>query len=208
MLKNKFLGKVKSTLNLPVQSIPSKTSLEHYICKDNSYAGHTFPLLRETNCFDIFYKDICNIFEFPETDERNLNLEKIINENNSVGIHVRRGDLLPYNQKYYDNGYFYKAVKYMKKKLDNPVFILFCDPDSISWCKDNLSVIGLNQDDIIYYSKSNSGSRSYLDMKLMSKCKHCIITNSSFGWWGCYLNRNANKITCSPKNTFRTKIHF
>ena len=54
----------------------------------------------------------------------------------------------------------------------------------------------------------NKGDESYRDMQLMSMCKHAVITNSSFGWWGAWLIENPNKITCSPDYHINTTHTF
>lgn len=184
----------------------------HHYRFDNKdyYCGHSFPLLQLNSHFDFSkYKDeICSLYTFPKIskmDVENYSLLNRIKTTNSVSIHIRRGDLLIYNGKYYDNGYFTRAVDYIKEKIPDPVFFVFSDEKSRFWCKDNLRTLGI-KDDKIFFSECNDKEKSYIDMQLMSCCKHNIITNSSFGWWACYLNNNPDKITISPKNTFKTIV--
>ena len=90
-----------------------------------------------------------------------------------------------------------------------PIFCFFCDTGSIDWCKNNAEIFGLDfRKDAVYFVDWNKGNESYRDMQLMAKCKHNIITNSSFGWWGAYLNDNSEKITCSPNAWINTTHTF
>ena len=155
-------------------------------------------------------KEIRESFIFPQiTDEKNLKMLELIQVTNSVAIHARRGDMLGYNSDCYKYGYFKRAVKYIKKNVTNPVFIFFCDPGSVEWCKNNARIFGLNfKRDKVYFTDWNKGAESYRDMQLMSHCIHKIITNSSFGWWAAYLNTNPEKITCAPDFTINTNHYF
>lgn len=127
----------------------------------------------------------------------------------SVAIHARRGDMLGYNYPCYRFGYFKRAVSYLRKRVSNPVFFIFCDPGSVGWAKENGHILGLDfKRDTVYFVDWNKGEESYRDMQLMSKCKHQIITNSSFGWWGAWLNENPDKITISPSYLVNTTKTF
>ena len=64
----------------------------------------------------------------------------------------------------------------------------------MEWVKENIQI-----NSRVFYVDINSGDDSYKDMQLMSKCKHNIIANSSFSWWGAWLNENKNKIVVAPK---------
>ena len=119
-------------------------------------------------------------------------LSKIRNTN-SVSIHIRRGDYI--GNSIYDNiatsDYYYKATDYIKKNVKNPFYFIFTnDPE---WCKVNMMLPNSLIVDI------NSGVDSYWDMFLMSQCKHNIIANSSFSWWGAWLNEHENKIVIAPR---------
>ena len=155
-------------------------------------------------------KEIRESFVFPEiTDERNLELLSLIRNTNSVGIHARRGDMLNYNMDFYRFGFFKRAVKYIKKNVSDPVFIFFSDPGSCEWSRNNPDVYSLRPDkDRVYFADWNKGTESYRDMQLMAECRHQITTNSTFGWWAAYLNRNPDKITCAPDFTINTTNYF
>lgn len=119
-------------------------------------------------------------------------LSKIRNTN-SVSIHIRRGDYI--GNSIYDNiatsDYYYKATDYIKKNVKNPFYFIFTnDPE---WSKVHMSLPNSLIIDV------NSGVDSYWDMFLMSQCRHNIIANSSFSWWGAWLNDNKNKIVIAPR---------
>ena len=114
----------------------------------------------------------------------------------SVSIHIRRGDYL--SLKYKDGfgnictmEYYNRAIEFLKEKLVNPHFYVFTD--DIMWVKTNFGLEDAT------YIEHNTGSDSWQDMYLMSQCKYNIIANSSFSWWGAWLNSNPEKIVIAPK---------
>lgn len=133
-------------------------------------------------------------FEFnPLSDQKNIDILNKINESISISLHVRRGDYIGHpsfggicNKEYYRN-----AIQYIQSKIDNPKFFVFSN--DIDWCMKNLKMINTE------FISWNNSTNSYLDMHLMSKCKHNIIANSSFSWWGAWLNKNPNKIVIGPQ---------
>ncbi len=120
-----------------------------------------------------------------------------ISATNSVGIHVRRGDyLLPVGQALYgatDLAYYERAVAYMAGKVSNPHFYVFSDDQA--WCRENLK---LSAGPMTFVDDSSAGPKSSFHLRLMSLCKHNIIANSTFSWWGAWLNRNPEKIVVAP----------
>lgn len=117
-------------------------------------------------------------------------LDRIKSQNNSVSLHIRRGDYVQNpDHQLVDLNYYYKAVEYIKSKVENPVFCIFSD--DINWVTENLHI-----DSSMYISNSNIPD--YEELILMSECSHNIIANSTFSWWGAYLNKNQNKIVVSP----------
>jgi hypothetical protein len=139
-------------------------------------------------------------FRFSEpVGLKNKTLLKEIDANEeSVAIHVRRGDYLkdPYLGGLVDVEYFGKGITLIREQLENPKFYVFSD--DIAWCKQYLN---LQEAAFIDWNK---GDDSYRDMQLMSHCKHAIISNSSFSWWAAWLNRNPAKVIIVPKVWYRS----
>lgn len=139
--------------------------------------------------------------------EYNLDLKRKIEENQSVAIHIRRGDYL--NNGYFRNlplEYYQNAISLIKSKVDNPVFFFFSD--DIQWVKENFSSL---TDTVFVEHNSNSDSNystigDIEDLMLMRACKHQIIANSTFSWWAAWLNANKNKIVVSPIIWFNSAI--
>lgn len=112
---------------------------------------------------------------------------KILNSN-SVCMHIRRGDYIKNNMIICDLPYYYKAIEIMKSKVNNPIFFVFSD--DIEWTKNNLLI-----NELIYIDEKN---KDYNELALMYSCKHFIISNSTFSWWGQYLSINPNKVVIAP----------
>ena len=182
---------------IKVPLVPVSPSFE--ISKDNTFEGHTLCYMYKGAGIERIEDEIREIFVFPEIcDEKNIRLSKKIQSENAVSLHLRRGDGLKSNEKYYKRGYYRKAVRYIRQQVKNPVFYIFSDPGSIKWAKQNLKELNLENCEV-HYVDWNKGENSYRDMQLMSMCKHNIISFSSFSWWASYLNTNKEKITISPE---------
>jgi len=87
------------------------------------------------------------------------------------------------------------AIRHIAEQVQQPHFFVFSD--DIAWVKNNLSI-----DFPCQYVDHNQGAESYNDMRLMSMCRHHIIANSSFSWWGAWLNPNVNKLVVAPSRWF------
>lgn len=154
--------------------------------------------------FDSIESLIRNDFTFQKKlDDKNLEIESLIKNTNSVSLHIRRTD---FQNMIHNNthgfcslDYYDKAVKFISVKLMDPHFFVFSD--DINWAKENLKLPYQ-----LTFVSGNNGDKSYIDMQLMSVCKHNIIANSSFSWWGAWLNSNASKIVIAPKNWFFNEI--
>lgn len=140
-------------------------------------------------------------------DTENLNLLRIINNTNSVSLHVRRTDFLtiPHNSATFNNNvcslsYYASAIKQITKYVTSPTFFVFSD--DLAWVKKNLQI---NFPTI--YVENNGDDKNYMDIYLMSSCKHNIIANSSFSWWGAWLNKNDKKNIIYPSKWGITGVH-
>lgn len=195
-IKRKFLPSKKSEI------IESKEQLFRYNSglygkkgEDNYYRGYW----QSYKYFDSISEIVKSCFIFPSfTEKENITIESYIenNRNNTISIHVRRGDYL--NQKLLSNlcstNYYQNAIAKIENKIKNPVYIVFSD--DIQWCKENLDLSNVK------FIDWNMGDSSFRDMQLMSLCDHNIIANSSFSWWGAYLNSNEGKTVIAPKDWF------
>lgn len=136
--------------------------------------------------------------------ESNAKLMRKISQSNAVSLHVRRGDYVsnPGAAQTYTLctlEYYRSAIAHIAKHVENPSFYIFSD--DISWAKENLCIDFHHE-----YIEHNTGADSYMDMRLMSLCKHNIIANSSFSWWGAWLNANKDKIVIAPEKWFAKDV--
>ncbi len=147
-----------------------------------------------------YFKDIEEIirqeFIFNVSDEELANMAQVIMKENSVSIHIRRGDYLETPDLYCgicSVEYYKKAIKYMIENANPDVFYVFSD--DLNWVRENLDITNAVYVDSLMFDHYEN----WYDMYLMSCCKHNIIANSSFSWWGAWLNNNKNKIIIAPK---------
>lgn len=131
----------------------------------------------------------------------NLQILKEIKTNNqSVSLHIRRGNYVNVESVNKVHGttklnYYYEAIKTISKICEQPVFYIFSD--DIDWAKENLKLSYKH-----VYIDHNSAKNDYEDLRLMSACKHNILANSTFSWWGAWLNVNKEKIIIAPREWF------
>ncbi len=155
------------------------------------YQTHKFPAqVRSLLIKDFIFESNC--------EDKLKSLANHISSQDSVGIHIRRGDYLKGNncwiygdictEEYYEN-----AMSYLMKKDKNCRFVFFSN--DIVWVKEHYQLEqAIYIEDIMF-----DHYQDWYDMYLMSICKHNIIANSTFSWWGAWLNQNKNKIVIAPK---------
>ena len=118
-------------------------------------------------------------------------LQKILKSPQAVAIHIRRGDYVKLGVAL-SLDYYLRAIEKIKCRLEHPSF--FCFSDDIEFVKQNLpATIHESMEFIV-------PGNDFEDLMLMAMCKHQIIANSSFSWWGAWLNQNPNKIIIAPQS--------
>ena len=166
--------------------LPRHSVLTGYFQSEKYFKGIRDILLRE-----FLWK--------KEPQGKNLSLLKEIQQTpGSVSIHIRRGDYITNKNSAKTHGipemsYYEEGLKRIVQKTNNPKLYIFSDePD---WCRQNLKLNYPTE----YISNHGHGSE---DMRLMKECRHHIIANSSFSWWGAWLNENPDKLVIAPKKWF------
>lgn len=153
--------------------------------------------------FERLRKQLLHEFEFPEFDNFNESIkQEILKAPNAVSIHIRRGDYLksekilnvhgvmPYA--YYQNALDTLALKFQDLEL-------FIFSEDLEWVKTNFKQYNA------HFLDHNRAVDSWKDMALMACCKHHVIANSSFSWWGAWLSQNDNGCVFAPASWFNPK---
>lgn len=171
-----------------VMELPKNTILEGYFQSEKYFKNIRTELI---NNFD-YIKDA------KAKIQHHIDLSR---DSSSVSVHIRRGDYVTNKSAGEFHGilsksYYQKAVKNISSKVNKPLFFIFSD--DIAWVKKNLDMP--KESIFIDFNK-----RGIDDMRIMRSCKHNIIANSSFSWWGAWLGEYENKIVIAPKNWFKSK---
>jgi hypothetical protein len=155
-----------------------------------------------------YFDDIADVlrreFSAPSgPDSENQQLQNQIDAVNAISLHVRRGDYVsnPTTNKYHGTctiDYYREALNLMRSRVGDPKLFVFSD--EVDWARTNLDF------DLptVFVTANNSG-RGYRDMLLMARCRHHILANSSFSWWGAWLNPSKAKIVIAPRNWFASE---
>lgn len=149
--------------------------------------------------FEPYKKEILEALAFPPFDDcNNKEIANSINKYESVAIHVRRGDYVV-AKNFRDictDDYYKKAIAKAIELCEKPVFFIFSN--DIEYCDRLFSEYKEKYE--LYFVSNNNGANSFRDMQLMSMAKINIVANSSFSWWGAYLNQRDNHyVLCPPK---------
>lgn len=168
-------------------------------CRDNSYVEGFFQC-------ENYFKNIREILLQQIRINRPLSeytqdiKKQIISSRNSCSIHVRRGDMAN-NINIKIHGvcsleYYKAAISFLETKLGKMNYFIFSD--DIAWCKNNLKIKNAT------FVHSTENRIAHEDIFLMSLCEHNIIANSTFSWWGAWLNSNTHKICLAPKKWYES----
>ena len=133
-------------------------------------------------------------------NKKNLHVKEKIEQCISISLHIRRGDYVSDTAHgTCDLSYYRKAVEYFINLYGKNLEI-FAFSDDPEWVFKNLK---LPMD--IQFIEHNSSKKNYEDLRLMSQCNHNIIANSSFSWWGAWLNKSPKRTIISPKKWYADK---
>jgi hypothetical protein len=169
----------------------------YFKIKDNNYITGYFA---SEKYFKNIEKDIRQEFTLRKHFSDNAQyLQKGILNSNSISIHIRRGDYISNatTKNFHgtcDLSYYKSGITYLKTRISKPAYYIFSD--DIAWAKNNLPI----KKRVIYVS--DTIKYDYEEMMLMSLCRYNIIANSTFSWWGAWLNKYHNKIVIAPKRWF------
>jgi len=183
-----FRSKSISTISDPInfKEIILSDNINYYL--DGYWQSDKFFMEYETEILKDFYYSSDKIEKIATEIDFENNL--------TISLHVRRGDYVDAHDMYP-----LQSIEYYKNALDQigkyDKLLIFSD--DISWCEDNF-----NFDNMIF----SRGFDNVEDVTLMSKCHHNIIANSSFSWWGAYLNKNVNKKVIAPSLWYGPKMNI
>ena len=159
--------------------------------------------------FDDYKKDIQRAFSFKNRlDKRNaIFMSELLEQNNTVSLHIRRGDYLS-DPKYCgicELDYYKQALEHARNFVKGRLHCIIFSND-INWCKQN--ILPLVYSDEVTFVDWNTGLDSHKDMRLMSACRVNIIANSSFSWWAAYLNKRDNHLVIAPRKWINLPINY
>lgn len=192
-IRRKFIPALSGVVNMP-------TAFDATLPERNEKNKYIIGVFQNASVVEAVEDDVKMCFSFlPFTDSFNVAISSELKACNSVGIHVRKGN--DYMSRiWYQNtcsvDYYLKAIERIKKLVDNPKFFVFTD--NPKWVKENFAEIDYR----LVEGNPANGWGSHFDMQLMSMCKHNIISNSTYSWWGAFLNSNKDKIVICPEVWF------
>ena len=143
-----------------------------------------------------YRKDLLQMFQLKEERTKSVrNIMKTVSQQNSIALHVRRGDYVTIGcqlqMDFYD-----KAIQFIKEKIRDDL-VLYIFSDDIKFCKQYFEKFSNNTK--IVYPEYQSDNKTLDDLLIMSHCKHMIMANSTYSWWGAWLNQNEDKIIVCPE---------
>lgn len=203
LAKNKYIYNILHYINIKKLALRELTE-QNFSKSDNLSNVYLKGFFQSEIYFQDIRQTLLDSFSIRnDVGEKNKQVASLMQNKESVSIHIRRGDYLLAHHKAHHGilglDYYKKAIDKIAANYDDPHFFVFSD--DLKWAEANLVDSRFDFD----YIGHNTGKNSYLDMWLMSQCKHNIIANSSFSWWGAWLNINEEKIVIGPNNWFAAK---
>lgn len=152
----------------------------------------------------VYFKDFSEILRselIPREALKKYHLPTIeaMSSSNSISVHVRRGDYInnPISANFHgvcSVDYYLNAVEVIARSAPNPIIYVFSD--DVNWVKSNIKFPYP-----VRYMEGNTENPIW-DLYLMTSCKHHVIANSTFSWWGAWLGGNCEKIVVAPRYWF------
>ena len=177
-------------------SVKTLSAFEAPLPDKTSHSVYMMGVFQNAEMVETIRDEVLKAFMFqPFIDRHNLDLMKEVQSCQSVAIHVRKGkDYMSriWYQQTCPIAYYQKAIKLIEEKIKDPRFYVFTD--NSEWVKENFR----DFEYILVQGNPVAGYGSHYDMQLMSLCQHNILSNSTYSWWGAFLNRNPNKIVVLP----------
>lgn len=189
-LPESFVRWNSMVFNPDILKLPDNIYLEGYFISEKYFI----------DAVDIIRKEFG--FRDSQTD-KNKDIADEISSCISVSIHVRRGDYVSDSKGSHTHAtcsldYYHLCINELAEKLEQPHFFIFSD-DPL-WARENLEL-----PHPAVYVDHNPPNQPHEDLRLMSQCNHNIIANSTFSWWGAWLNNHEDKIVYVPKKWFTKK---
>lgn len=132
----------------------------------------------------------------PPEDALNQDIAKRISQCNAVAVHVRWFDAPSSNVTHnVTANYYRRAIALMEQKIESPRYFLFSDDPAAARNK-----LALPEDRASFISHNRGDINAYADLWLMTQCRHFIVANSTFSWWGAWLSGSTDKIVIAPEH--------
>jgi len=151
---------------------------------------HWLTAIRET---------IMGELKFPAIkDKANKEILRVIQAENCISIHIRRGDFvtLGYNL---PEQFYQEAMNNMSTLMPDSTYLVFSD--DVHWCKENFRELGLDKaKERLIFITGNEGDKSYIDMNLMSQCRGMILANSAFSYFAALYNNRHDRVVINPSS--------
>lgn len=202
---------------------PGRSYYQRYLIEEQSFCFDPNALKARRHCMlsgywqsEKYFKEIETTIrrEFTpraEPSPKTREVAHAIRGSNSVFVHVRRGDYVddPEMNGIYGTcsvQYYTDAVNYVARLVPNPHFFVFSDEPK--WARENLKLpFPTTVVDHNLPGNSHSPGREHEDLWLMAQCRHAVLANSSFSWWGAWLNTERERLVIAPKRWFQTPQH-
>lgn len=169
----------------------------------NFYQGY----FQSPKYFEIIKNQLIGIFNVPKEHLLYPFRKLLVQKEDTIAIHVRRGDYISELGNYNKHGvlpieYFTEAIQVVKKRKKNIKNIVFFS-DEISWVKTNFNSLNLSYN-VVYIDQLGVYPPNY-ELILLSRFCNIVISNSTFSWWSAWLSKDLNKIIVYPKIWFKNQ---